>query len=141
MAVMEVSPLGVELVRQRLPHARDEETLVRLIQALHFDGSNVIFAVPDLVRLILQKIETIVPGKIAELRFELAYTASPTVRSYEGTNIGPESKYYREQAAKAAAIHGDDGILGPFYREIVRSEDAGEKRHREWVEMDLAEWL
>jgi hypothetical protein len=141
MAVMEVSPLGVEMVRERLPQAADEETLVRLIQALHFDGSNVIFAMPDLIRLVLQKIEAVVPGKIAELHFELAHTASPTVRSYEGTNIGPEAKFYREQAAKAAAVHGDDGVLGPFYREIVRSEDAGEKRHREWVEMDLAEWL
>lgn len=139
--VMEVSPLGLEMVRERLPQVSDEETLVRLIQALHFDGSNVIFAAPDLVRSFLQKIETVVPDKIPEVRFELAHTASPTVRSYEGTNIGPEAKFYREQAAKAAAIHGGDALLGPFYREIVRSEDASETRHREWVEMDMAEWL
>ncbi len=141
VAVMEVSPLGVELVRERLPHVTDEEALVRLIQALHFDGSNVIFAVPDLVRVILGKIEVIVPAKMDELRFELAHTASPKIRSFEGTNMGPEAKFYREQAAKAAAVHEGDALLGSFYREIVRSEDASEQRHREWVEMDMAEWL
>jgi hypothetical protein len=140
-AVMEVSPLGLEMVRARLPEVADEETLVRLIQALHFDGSNVIFTVPELVRLFLDKIDVLVPGKVDMLRFELAHTASPKIRSFEGTNMGPEAKFYREQAAKAAAIHEGDAHLGPFYREIVRSEDASEQRHREWVEMDMAEWL
>ena len=140
VAVMEISPLGLELVSEHLPKAADEETLVRLIQALHYDGSNVIFTAPDLVRLILQRIEAVAPKNFAMLRFELAHTGAPRLRSYEGKNVGPEAHHYREQAAKAAAIHDRDALLGAFYREIVRSEDAAEARLREWVDMEMEEW-
>jgi len=140
MAVMAISPLGLELVRESLPKVANEEALVRLIQSLSYDGSNVIFTAPDLVRTILQKIEELVPQDFDKLRFALAHSGAPRIRSFEGSDAGPEARHYREQAAKSAAIHEGDALLGAFYREIIRGEDAAEARHREWVEMELAEW-
>jgi len=64
-------------------------------------------------------------------RVAIDHTAAPPIGSFVGTNIGPEAKFYREQATKAAAIHDGDALLGPFYREIGRSEDAAETSHRE----------
>ena len=140
VAVMGISPLGLELVREHLPKVADEESLVRLIQALHYDGSDVIFTTPNLVRLILQRIEAVAPQKLTILRFELAHTGAPRMRSFESRDVDPEARHYREQAAKAAAINGGDTLLGAFYREIIRSEDAAEVWHREWVEMGMEEW-
>lgn len=48
--------------------------------------------------------------------------------------------HYREEAAKAAAVHASDPELGPFYREIVRGEDADAARQRRWIELEAPDW-
>ncbi|MDD2763207.1 MAG: hypothetical protein PHE83_04430 [Opitutaceae bacterium] len=50
-------------------------------------------------------------------------TASPSIRRFPGRTPDPD-RQYREEAAKAAAIHAHDPELVAFYREIVRREDA-----------------
>jgi hypothetical protein len=62
------------------------------------------------------------------------------MRGYTNHELNPEHRYYREEAAKAAAVHATDPDLGPFYREIVKAEDGDAARNRRWVDLQLSDW-
>jgi hypothetical protein len=140
IAVLRVSPLGMTLMEELLPEIKTGEELLTFIQIMQFEGSIIIFLRPDLVRTILQKALEVAPTRFEEIRWYLGNTASPHMRGYTDHVLDPEQRYYREEAAKAAAIHSNDPYLSAFYREIVRLEDADAARHKREAELDLVEW-
>jgi hypothetical protein len=70
----------------------------------------------------------------------LGNTAAPSIRGYVGHQLEPEFRYFREEAAKAVAIHEKDADLASFYRAIMRSEDSDAARLKREAELDEAEW-
>jgi hypothetical protein len=139
-AVLQVSPLGLELMKEWLPKVQTADELRDFIRTLHFEGSMIIFREPEFVRAILIRMRQLAPTDFERLRWSLGNTASPQIRGYIGHQLEPQFQYYREEAAKAAAIHERDSELAAFYREIVRNEDADAARHRREAELDAAEW-
>ena len=100
----------------------------------------IIFNEPDLVKAILQKIHALAPAQFEKMSWDLGQTASPQIRGYTNQELDPQYRHYREEAAKAAAVHANDPELAAFYREIVRLEDADAARQRRWAELELSEW-
>ena len=139
-AVMQVSPLGVDFLRQWLREIGTLPELKELIEAMHFEGSMLVFTQPDFVREILNKAREIAPTEFEQVRWQIGYTASPKMRGYIDHQLEPEYRYYREEAAKAAIVHAQDPELSALYREIVRSEDADAARQRREGELDAVEW-
>lgn len=139
-AVMQVSPLGVDFLRQWLPQIETLSDLKELIEAMHFDGSMLIFTQPDFVRAILMKAREVAPADFERVRWQLGYTAAPKMRGYIDHQLEPEYRFYREEAAKAAIVHAQDPELSALYREIVRLEDADAARQRREGELDAVEW-
>jgi hypothetical protein len=140
-AVLCVSPLGLEFMKEWLPMVQTADELVDFIRTLHFEGSMIIFREPAFVRAILIRARQLAPTDFERLRWSLGNTASPQIRGYIGHQLEPEFQYYREEAAKALSIHERNSELAAFYREIVRNEDADAARHRRDGELDAAEWL
>jgi hypothetical protein len=140
LAVLRVAPLGLDLLREGLAQATTLTDVEVIIDALQFEGSTVIFQEPQLVKGILRKLLVLVPAEFEKWRWELGNTASPRMRGYTNHQLDPEHRYYREEAAKAAAIHAQDAELAAFYREIVRYEDADAARQRRWGELEFSEW-
>jgi biotin operon repressor len=140
-AVLLVSPLGLELLTKWLDETTTAAELERLFQCLKFEGSRLIFEHPDFVRRALIQASHIAPSQFNELRLELAFTASPSIRGFTNHKLDPEYSYYREEAAKATSVHAGDPELAAFYREIVRIEDAeaASMRREAAAEAD-AEW-
>lgn len=139
-AVLRVSPLGLEMIRSWADNVRDASDLESLIDTLKFEGSMYIFEHPELTRKLLQQIQRFAMLSADRFNWELAQTASPTMRGYTDHQLNPEHRYYREEAAKAAERFSADPELGPFYREIVRAEDADAMRHQRWAALELSEW-
>jgi hypothetical protein len=139
-AVLRVSPVGLDLMKKWLPKVQNAEELEEFIRTLQFEGSMVIFREPEFTKAILLRIRQIAPTEFERMRWYLGHTASPRIRSYVGHQLEPKYQYYREEAAKAAAIHEKDPELAAFYREILRGEDADAARHREQAELDAVEW-
>jgi hypothetical protein len=100
----------------------------------------IIFREPDFVRAILRRIRQIAPSDFEMLQSHLGTTAAPSIRGYTGHQLEPEFRYYREEAAKAVAIHEKDADLASFYRAIMRIEDMDAARHQREAELDEAEW-
>ncbi len=100
----------------------------------------IIFNEPAWVRTILLHARKVAGERFEEIRWYLGNTASPQMRGYTDHVLNPEHQYYREAAAKAAAVHASDVELFAFYREIVRHEDADAARHKREAELDLVEW-
>lgn len=140
LAVLQISPLGLEMIRSWVADIRDAADLESVIDTLKFEGSTYIFDQPELTKRILQLIPRFVPLEVERFSWELAQTASPQMRGYTNHELNPEDRYYREEAAKASAVHSSDPELGPFYREIVRAEDADATRQRRWAELEFSEW-
>lgn len=122
-AVLTVSPLGLTLLDEWLRETRDADELARLIRCLRFDGSMVVFEHPDFVRRIVERARMIAPAKLDDLRAALANTGSPTTWGLINGEPNPETRRYRDEAAKAAAVHASVAELAAFYREIMRQED------------------
>jgi hypothetical protein len=140
IAVLRVSPLGMEFMEKWLPEIKESEELLNFVETMHFDGSMVIFWKPELVRAILRKALAVAPEKFGEISWYLGNTASPKMRGYTDHVLDPEQRYYREEAAKAAAVFAADPELSAFYRDIVRREDDDAARHHREAELDLVEW-
>lgn len=140
LAVLQASPLGMEFIRRWLEELNDAKNLELLIDTLQFEGSMIVFNEPDLVKAILLKIHALAPAQFERMRWHLGHSASPQMRGYTNHELDPEYRYYREEAAKAAAVHANEPELAAFYREIVRSEDADAARQRQWAELELSEW-
>ena len=139
-AVLRVSPLGLEFMKGWLPEVQTPRELERFIAALHFDGSMIIFREPEFVRAILQRVRQIAPSDFEMMQSYLGNTAAPSIRGYVGHQLEPEFRYFREEAAKAVAIHEKDADLASFYRAIMRSEDSDAARLKREAELDEAEW-
>lgn len=140
IAVLRVSPIGLEMIRSWTDSVRDASDLESLIDILKFDGSMYIFEQPELTKKILQQIQRFALLEVDRFNWDLAQTASPQMRGYTNHQLDPEHRYYREEAAKAAEIHSTDPELGPFYREIVRAEDADAARNHRWAELEFSDW-
>lgn len=140
IAVLRVSPLGMEFMEKWLPETKDGEELLDFVETMHFRGSMIIFWQPELVRAVLRRALAVAPEKFAEISWYLGNTASPQTRGYTNHVLDPEQRYYREEAAKAAAVFAADPELSAFYRDIVRREDDDAARHKREAELDLVEW-
>ncbi len=137
-AVLHISPLGLKLLCEWLPETKTASELHRLIQCLGYDGSVRIFDDTDLVANILMQARRIAPMDFEHLRNVLMATASASIR--DGRTPDPASRYYRDEAAKAAVVHASDPELAAFYREIVRREDAEAAFLRRQSAADEEEW-
>ena len=140
IAVLRVSPLGLEFMKKWLPEIKNGEELLNFVETMHFNGSMIIFWQPELVRAVLRKALAVAPEKFSEISWYLGNTASPQMRGYTNHVLDPEQRYYREEAAKAAAVFAADPELSAFYRDIVRREDDDAARHNREAELDLVEW-
>lgn len=139
-AVLAVSSLGMDYLRDWLSEATRKEELEEMIEGLRFEGSMFIFEEPALVRLILRKVRDVAPLDYEEFSAALRRSAAPHMRGYVAHELEPEYRYYREAAARAVEIHARDSDLAPFYREIVREEDADREHHRQWAVMEDGYW-
>jgi hypothetical protein len=139
-AVLRVSQLGLELMKKWLPEVQSAAEMEEFIHTLHFEGSMIIFKEPEFTGAVILRIRQVVPSDFERLRWYLGHTASPRMRGYVGHQLEPQFQYYREEAAKAAAVHEKDPELAVFYREIVRGEDTDAARQREQAELDAVEW-
>jgi hypothetical protein len=83
---------------------------------------------------------SIAPSDFEDLRNALIATSSPSIRGFTGGPPDPESRYHRNEAAKAAAVHAGDQELAAFYGEIVRREDAETAFLRRQTAADEEEW-
>ena len=137
-AVLHISPLGLKLLCEWLPETKTASELHRLIQCLGYDGSVGIFEHADLVGSILAQTRRIAPPEFEHLRNTLIATASASIR--DGRTPDPESRFYRNEAAKAAAVHAGEPELKAFYTEIVRREDAETAFLRRQTAADEEEW-
>lgn len=140
IAVLQVSPTGLEMIRAWANATTSAADLESLIETMKFEGSMIIFREPELTRKILHEISRLALGETERLIWYLGHTASPQMRGYTNHELNPEHRYYREEAAKAAAVHATDPNLGPFYREIVKAEDGDAARNRRWVDLQLSGW-
>lgn len=123
-SVLRVSPLGLALLGEWLDQTCDAEELHRLIRCLRFDGSTIVFEHPGFVRRVFVRARQIAPAQSDDLRSALADTGGPMAWGYTDGEPDPAARRYREEAAKAAAIHAADPELAAFYRLIVEQEDA-----------------
>jgi len=123
-AVLSVSPLGLALLGDWLDDAREAEDLERLIRCLRFPQKPLVIEHPEFVRRILARAREVAPLQFEALRATLAETGSPASWSYVNGEPDPKTRRYRDEAAKAAAIHATDPELAGFYRLIVDREDA-----------------
>jgi hypothetical protein len=139
-AVLRVSPLGVKFLWAWLPETNSAAEIQNLIRTLDFEGSMLIFQEPDLTREILIRARTVAPDQFDHLCWQLGFSASPKMRSYQGHELDPRYHYYRDAAAKAAVIYEKDAELGPLYRGIERAEEADAARHRHQGALDAVEW-
>ena len=139
-AVLQVSPFGLELIRQWLAEINDAKNLELLIDTLKFEGSRIIFNEPDLVKAILKKIRTLAPAKFEKMSWNLGQTSSPQMRGYTNHKLDTQYRYYREEAAKAAAVHAYYPELAAFFREIVLLEDTDAAQQSRWAELESSEW-
>lgn len=125
-AVLSVSPIGLQLLDEWLQEVSEPKDLERLFRCLSFPRSTLVFERPAFVRRILARVQSVAPS--SEERRKLTNTlciwSGPLVRSYSGGDPDPVTRRYREEAAKAAAIHAADPELAAFYRLIVEQEDA-----------------
>ena len=123
-AVLSVSPLGLTLLGDWLDDTREAEDLERLIRCLRFPQKPLVIEHPEFVRRILARAREVAPLQFEALRATLAETGSPVSSSFTAGEPDPKSRRYRDEAAKAAAIHAADPELAAFYRLIVGRADA-----------------
>jgi DNA-binding Lrp family transcriptional regulator len=125
-AVLSVSPLGLQLLDEWLRESNEPGDLERLFRCLSFPRSKLVFEKPDFVRRILERVQVVAPSSAErqKLADKLGIWSGPCSRSYSGGELDPETRRYRDEAAKAAAIHAADSDLAAFYRRIVEQEDA-----------------
>jgi hypothetical protein len=88
-----------------------------------FDGSLVIFRIPDLARAFLDRARHL-GGKdgYEKMQVSLYHGCGPQGRAYTNGTLNPNLDYVEAEAVKAAEAHAKDEILGPFYRWIVEVE-------------------
>lgn len=117
------------------------ERLGWLTQFLSFEGSLIIFRMPEIVRAFLQR-ATAVGGEegMKRIRSSLYVGAGPHGRSYTEGVLEKDDDYVEAEALKAAEAHSNDPDLGPFYRWIVEVEQRGRQQLRLRHEAYVAEF-
>lgn len=105
------------------------DAIYHLIQLIHFEGSLVIFRMPEVAAAFLRRAEAVggVDG-FKEMRSNLYHATGPGGRGYTNGELNKDDDYVEAEAIKAAEAHATDPVLGPFFRWIVERE----KHDREW---------
>jgi hypothetical protein len=103
--------------------AQSAEDLSELVRLLRFDGSVLIFRLPDLARAFLTRAQALGGDDlVSSVRADLWVGCGPMGRGYTDGVLDKEYDYVEAEAAKAAEVHASDPVLGPFYRWIARRE-------------------
>lgn len=119
--------------------AESIEQLRGVLEIIHFDGSLVIFRYPDLTKAVLAKAGDLGGTKGYERMRAGLYTLSgPSGRSFTNGELAKESDYLEAEAIKAAEVHAQDAVLGPFFRWIVEVERHEREEHRRRYRADMA---
>lgn len=124
---------------QAIASANSIERLSWLVHLIDFDGSLLIFREPDVIRSLLQRANDIGGGDgLKEIRRALYASCGPKTRSYSGGELDKEDDYVEAEASKAATLHQNDCILGPFYKWIVEAEQRDRAWNKARIEADMA---
>jgi len=115
------------------------DILERLAELFKFDGSLVIFRIPDLARAFLDRARHL-GGKDGheKMQVSLYHGCGPQGRAYTNGTLNQNLDYVEAEAVKAAEAHAKDEILGPFYRWIVEVEQNSRRMHKMPNEMVMA---
>lgn len=115
------------------------EQLHGVLEILDFDGSLVIFRFPDLTKAVLAKAGDLEGNKGCERMRAGLYTLSgPSGQSFTNGELDQESDYLEAEAIKAAELHAQDDLLGPFFRWIVEVERHEREKNRQRYRAEMA---
>lgn len=124
---------------QAIETAPSVDTLDRLAEMFKFDGSLVIFRIPNLARAFLDRARHLGRKDGYEMmQASLYHGCGPQPRGYTNGILDKKLDYVEAEAVKAAEAHAKDEILGPFYRWIVEVEQNNRRMHKMHNEMVMA---
>ena len=113
----------LDRMQREVESAASEEILKMFTVLLRTEGSLLIFRFPELTRTFLLRARNLGGQELfLEIRSNLYTGCGPQTRSYTNGTLDKGLDYVEAEAAKAAEIHADDELLGPFYRWIVEIE-------------------
>lgn len=124
---------------QAIETAQSVDALERLAEMFKFDGSLVIFRIPDLARAFLDRARHLGGKDGCEMmQGSLYHGCGPQSRAYTNGTLDKNLDYVEAEAVKAAEAHATDEILGPFYRWIVQVEQNNRRMNKLHNEMVMA---
>jgi hypothetical protein len=123
--VLEVPEMWVPRLLREIESSGSEKGLLNLIELLRFDGSLIIFCVPEVTKAFLKRSAPL--GAMENIKWALIRTAGPQVRAYTNDALDPDDDYVEAAAIKAAEENVDDPDLGQFYRWVVKIEQQSRK--------------
>jgi hypothetical protein len=124
---------------QAIETASTVDTLDRLVELLKFDGSLVIFRIPDLARAFLNRAKLLgAQDGCEKMRVSLYHGCGPQSRGYTNGTLDKNLDFVEAEAVKASEAHAKDEVLGPFYRWIVEVEQNNRRMRKMHNEMVMA---
>ena len=137
--VLDDTAFWLDRMMQAIETAPSVDTLDRLAEMFKFDGSLVIFRIPDLARALLDRASQLGGRRGYEkMRVSLCHGCGPQLRTYTNGALKQNLDYVEAEAVKAAEAHAKDEILGPFYRWIVEVEQNNRRMHKMLNEVAMA---